>query len=73
MTPASYICDDLSKVNICEQRSSLQEVGRHVNGEVAYWDVLSAFVGPYGVICRSAGFGYSKHCMARLLINSRML
>ena len=72
ITTASYIREDFCKVNICVQRSSLQETGRHVSGASSLL-LSSSSGGTYGLICPSPGFGYSRHCMARRLINSRML
>jgi len=56
MTTVSYIYEDFSRVNVCEQRSSLQEVGRHVE-QVAFLDLLSSSpIGTYSLICPSPGF-----------------
>jgi hypothetical protein len=56
MTTASFIYEDFSWVNVCEQRYILQEVGRHVE-QVAFLDVLSlSSIGPYSLIYPSPGF-----------------
>ena len=56
MTTASYIYKDFSRVNVCEQRSILQEMGRHIE-QVVFLDVLSSSsIGPYSLICPSPGF-----------------
>jgi hypothetical protein len=58
----------MNKGLVCRKR-----VGMSVE-QVAFFDVLSSSsVGTYGLICPSPGFGYSRHCMARRLIISRML
>jgi hypothetical protein len=58
----------VNKGLVCRKR-----VGMSVE-QVDFLDVRSSSsVGTYGLICPSPGFGYSRHCMARRLINSRML